>query len=164
MNSSAETIDIGRMRILSEFPVRYENDEDRLIPHLANIEKCLIGALGNLIILAVLVRGNGNLSFQVAFEKENIPIVAGKILEAINNPDETNPEIIEKGQDKLMIGVQSNFPHNLLAPFSRIFIKNLRPVVNQGQNLDQSYWDLSLPVKSAQILSNELNSLTVENK
>jgi hypothetical protein len=166
MDEEIEIIDLDEMRVLREFPIEYENDEEKLVPHLANVETCAVGVLKNLIVLTVKTKGNEERSFQVAFDKQNAETVAARLKEVLKNSAETNieNEIIERGADRLLIGMRSNFPHNLLAPYVRAFIKNLRPVAANGQNLDQRYWDLSLPPKAAEKLTEELENLIDEQK
>jgi hypothetical protein len=166
MDEEIEIIDLDQMRILREFPLAYENDEEKLVPHLANFESCAVGVLENLVVLTVKTKGNEERSFQVAFDRENAATVAARLKEVLKNSAETEieNEIIERGADKLLIGIRSNFPHNLLAPYVRAFIKNLRAIAARGQNLDQRYWDLSLPPKAAEKLAEELENLINEQK
>lgn len=166
MNGEVEIIDLAEMRILREFPVEYGNDEETAVPHLSNTESCIIGELKDLVILATKTRGNPELSFHVAFDRQNREFVAAELRNVVQNPTEGEVEntVTEKGKDKLLIGIRNNFPHNVLAPIVRIFIKNLRPVASKGQNLDQKYWDLSLPPKGAERLAEELESLNTEQE
>jgi hypothetical protein len=166
MDEEIEIIDLDHMRVLREFPLMYENDEEKLVPHLANIESCAVGVLENLIVLTVRTKGNEERSFQVGFERENSETVAARLKDVLKNSAGTDVEneIIERGADRLLIGIRSNFPHNLLAPYVRAFIKNLRPVAARGQNLDQRYWDLSLPPRAAEKLAEELENLIQEQE
>ncbi|HEX9959396.1 MAG TPA: hypothetical protein VGB00_00520 [Pyrinomonadaceae bacterium] len=166
MDEEIEIIDLNEMRVLREFPLMYENDEEKLVPHLANVESCAVGVLKNLVVLTVRTKGNEERSFQIAFDRQNAETVAAKLKDVLKNSAETGVEneITERGADSLLIGIRSNFPHNLLAPYVRAFIKNLRAVAARGQNLDQRYWDLSLPPRAAQKLAEELENLIEEQK
>lgn len=164
MSEAVETIDASRMEVLSEFPVEYENDEQTLAPHLSAVKKVFIGALNDFAVLSSSA-GNGEATPDLAFDKGNFPVLTEMLDKVLKGDFEGESLSVESGADKLSVGVNSNFPHTLTAPFERIYLLNLRPVFfNEGDGLDQSYAGLKLPPKSAARLCDEMKKLIAEKK
>jgi len=164
MSEAVETIDASRMEILSEFPVEYENDEETLAPHLSSVKKVFIGALNDFIVFASSA-ANGQATPDLALDKNNLSLLTELLGKALKGDFDGESLYVESGADKLSVGVNSNFPHTLTAPFERIYLINLRPIfLNEGDSLDQGYAGLKLPPKSAARLCEEMKKLIAEKK
>jgi len=164
MSDAFETIDAKKMEILSEFPVEYENEEETLAPHLASLKKVFIGSLNGFAVLASSA-ANGQITPDLAFDKGNFPVLTEMLVKTLKGDFDGESLSVESGADKLSVGVNSNFPHTLTAPFERIYLINLRPVfLNEGDSLDQGYGGLKLPPKSAARLCEEMKNLISEKK
>lgn len=165
MSDAIETIDAGRIEILSEFSVEYENDEEILAPHLAVIKKVFIGTLDNMVVFSSSA-ANGKRTPDMAMDRANFWLLVGMLDKALKGDFDGNAEeslYVERGADKLGVGLNSNFPHGLTAPFERVYLINLRPLfLNEGDSLDQGYAGLKLPRKSAERLYAEMRKLTAE--
>jgi hypothetical protein len=164
MSDAVETIDVSRMKVLSEFPVEYENDEETLAPHLSSLKKVFIGSLNGFAVLSSSA-ANGQITPDLAFDKGNVSVLTGMLEKALKSDFEGESLYVESGADKLSVGVNSNFPHTLTAPFERIYLINLRPIfLNEGDSLDQGYAGLKLPPKSAARLCKEMKNLIADKK
>jgi hypothetical protein len=163
MSDAVETIDASRIEILSEFAVEYENDEETLAPHLSSLKKVFIGKLNGFAVLASSA-ANGQMSPDLALDKSNFSLLSELLDKCLKGDFAEDGLYVQSGADKLGVGVNSNFPHTLTAPFERIYLINLRPIfLNEGDKLDQSYAGLKLPPKSAARLYKEIQNLIAEN-
>jgi hypothetical protein len=164
MSDAVTTIDASRMEILSEFAVEYAGDEETLAPHLSSVKRVYIGSLDDLVVFSTSA-ANGRATPDLAMDKSNFSLLS-EMLDRTLKGDLTEESLyVESGEDKLGVGVNSNFPHTLTAPFERIYLINLRPILlNEGDKLDQGYAGLKLPPKSAARLSEEMKNLLAENR
>jgi hypothetical protein len=167
MSDSIETIDRSRIEILSEFAVEYENDEETLAAHLATIKRVFIGSLDDFAVLASSA-ANGQMTPDLALDKSNFTVLTemlDKCLKADFEGENGESLYVEAGADKLGVGINSNFPHTLTAPFERVYLINLRPIfLNEGDSLDQGYAGLKVPLKSALQLLAEMKNLLAEKR
>lgn len=164
MSKAVETIDASRMEVLSEFTVEYENGEKISAPHLSSLKKVFIGSLNGYAVLSSSA-ANGQITPDLAFDKGNFPVLTEMLDKCLKGDFDGESLNVESGADKLSVGVNSNFPHTLTAPFERIYLLNLRPIfLNEGDSLDQGYAGLKLPPKSAARLCEEMKNLLAEKK
>ncbi|HEY0429749.1 MAG TPA: hypothetical protein VGC76_18345 [Pyrinomonadaceae bacterium] len=164
MSDAIETIDASRMEILSEFAVEYVGDEETLAPHLSSVKKVFIGKLDGLAVLSSSA-ANGQMTPDLALDKSNFSLLAEMLDKTLKGDFTEESLYVENGEDKLGVGVNSNFPHTLTAPFERIYLINLRPIfLNEGDRLDQGYAGLKLPPQSAARLCEEMKNLIAENR
>jgi hypothetical protein len=164
MSDAVETIDASRMEVLSEFPVEYTGDEEMLAPHLAVVKKVFIGKLDGLAVLASSA-ADGQMTPDLALDKNNFQVLSGMLDKFLKGDSTEEGLYVESGADKLGVGINSNFPHTLTAPFERVYLINLRPIFFNGEDaLDQSYAGLKLPPQSAERLCREMLNLLAENK
>jgi hypothetical protein len=167
MSDAVEKIDASEMEILCEFPVEYDNDEEILAPHLASVKKVFIGGLDGLAVLSSSAP-NAQMTPDLAFDKTNFSLLTEMLGKALKGDFAGQSEeglYVESGRDKLGVGVNSNFPHSLTAPFERIYLINLRPIfLNEGDKLDQGYAGLKLPPKSAARLFEEMKNLIAQKR
>jgi hypothetical protein len=164
MSDAVKTIDAGRMTILTEFPVEYAADEETLAPHLAAVRRVFIGSLDDLVVFSSSAP-NGQATPDLAMDKSNFSLLTELLDKCLKGDLTEDGFYVESGEDKLGVGVNSNFPHTLTAPFERVYLINLRPIfLNEGDRLDQGYAGLKLPPESAARLCEEMKNLLAEKK
>lgn len=155
MAEAAEKIDSSQMKILSEFSVEYENDEEITKPDSAEKKKVFLCSLDENVIVAYQSRITGRIVSVIVFEKDNA-FEVGKTINKILDSREpwSEPAEIEEGKDKILITYSSSWAHNLPAPLERINVYNRR-----NYELDelraQDMW-LSLPPKMAKKFADEI--------
>lgn len=155
MAERIEKIDSSGMRVLSEFPVKYENDEELTIPHEAEKATILIGALDENIIIAYSSKKTGNIISEIVFERNNIFSVGQSISEILEKREPWNePFKYESGKDNILVTYSSSWAHNLPAPLERVNVYNRRNYELDGLRA-RDMW-LSLPPKMARKLADEI--------
>ena len=164
MSDAVETIDASRIEILSEFPVEYRGEEETLAPHLSSVKKVFIGSLDDLIVFSSSA-ADGQATPDLALDKSNLSLLAEMLGKTLKSDSAEESLYVESGADKLGVGVNSNFPHTLTAPYERVYLINLRPIfLNEGDKLDQGYAGLKLPPPGAERLCREMKNLLAENR
>ena len=168
-DATVETIDAGRIEILSELPVEYEASEETLAPHLASIRRVFIGVVDDFAVFSSSSAG-GRMTPDLALDKSNFSLLTELLEKCLKNDfggasGAEESLYVERGKDKLGAGVNRNFPHTLTAPLERIYLINLRPIfLNEGDTLDQGYAGLKLPRTSAARLAEEMKKLIAESR
>lgn len=159
MSEEIETVDSGAMRILSEFAVEYDEDENLLSPDFTNLAECFIKTGGDWIVIATNSKGSPEAVGNVAFESQNIAFVAEKLSDVLSGKlreDGTDSLKFARGGDEMVFSADSVFPLNQPVPRERVSISNLRELELDGLEFMQ----LALPIKAAEKLCEELKKLS----
>ncbi len=158
MNKEPEIIDSNQMKVLSNFPIEYENDEEITKPESAEKAELSICSLDKNIIIAYRSKKSGRLISEIIFDKQNILLVAKNVDKLLSEEKPWDKPIeFENGKDKLLITYSSSWAHNLPAPFERINIYNRRNY--ELDNLQSRDIWLSLPPEMAQRFADEITKL-----
>lgn len=159
MDEEIEIVDSGAMKVLSEFAVEYDEEEQVLSPDFTNIAECFIKADEKWIVVATNSKGSRDAVGNIAFERGNLALVAENLGGVLAGKlRETGAESLkfESGADEMIFSADSVFPLNQLVPRERVTISNLRELELDGLEFMQ----LALPEKAAEKLFEELKKLT----
>lgn len=158
MTENVEKFDTSRMEILSEFPVKYDNDEEITKPQDSDKAKIYIASLNENVVIAYQSRKTGRIVSDIVFEKDSI-LSVGKGVNEVLEKDEPwkEPVEYEKGRDNVLITYSSSFGHDVVAPLERVNVYNRRNYELDGLRA-QDMW-LSLPPRMAKKLADETEKL-----
>lgn len=162
MNDEAEIIDSSKMEILSEFSIEYD-EEEIASPSSTNGKNCFIKTSDGWVVFAANSKGSDEATGEVAFEQGSFKqlsqeleaVLSGKLYE-----EKLDALTFQNGKDKMIISATSNLPLNQFAWVNRVNISNLREIELDGIE----YGELSLPVKAARKLHQEMKRLIAEEK
>lgn len=157
-----ETIDSGNMETLAEFPVEYDEAEIES-PSSTNMKNCFIKTDGEWIVFAANSRGSDEAVGNVAFETSTFKllseqleaVLAGKLYK-----EKLDALTFENGRDQMIVSASSILPLNQFAWVERVSISNVREIELD----DLEYGRISLPVKAAKKLHQEMERLIAEGK
>ena len=159
MDEEIEIVDSSAMRILSEFAVEYDEDEQLLSPDFTNIAECFIKTGGDWIVIATNSKGSPEAVGNIAFEMQNLALVAenlGDVLAGKLRDEARDSLTFKSGGDEIVVSADSVLPLNQLVPRERVTISNLREMELDGLEFMQ----LALPVKAAERLHKEFKKLS----
>ena len=162
MNEEIEIIDSSKMKILSEFSVEYDPEELES-PSLTNTKTCFIKASDDWIVFATNSKGLDAAIGNIAFEHSSFKELSQKLEAVLSgklNKEQLDALKFQNGTDEIIISVTSNLPLNQFAWVNRVNISNLREIELD----DLEYGELSLPIKAAQKLHQEMKRLIAEGK
>ena len=158
MDEEIEIVDSGAMKVLSKFAVEYDENERLLSPDFTNIAECFVKADDDWIVIATNSKGSPEAVGNVAFEIQNLALVAENLGDVLAGKlRETGADSLkfERGKDEMIFSADAVFPLNQTVPRERITISNLREIELDGLEFLQ----LALPVKAAERLCEELKNL-----
>lgn len=158
MDEEFEIVDSSAMRILSEFAVEYDDEEQNLSPDFTNLAECFIKTDDVFIVIATNSKGSPEAIGNVAFEIQNTVAVAENLSAVLAGTlSETGEDSLtfKSGADDLVFSADSVFPLNQPLPRERVTISNLREMELDGLEFLQ----LALPVKAVERLCEELKMI-----
>lgn len=162
MSDARQTIDSSAMTILTDFPVEYDDAEIES-PGSTNIKECFVKTDGDWIVLATNSRGANEPIGNVAFEASTAALLSEELKAVLSGKlreEEADAATVKNGADTIIISATSNLPINQTSWVNRVSISNLREI-----ELDEiEFGELSLPVRAARRLSEELERLITAKK
>lgn len=139
-----------------EIPINYPNDEEITMPTRCENSKIYFCDLDGEKVFTGYPGKADKIPANLVVKNENLQFMADSLESLANSESPWQKEYVKDNEgDKLSIFFESNWGHDLPAPYERIVIRNERKYILDG--LRSHLLVLELPKKAAQDLAKKLS-------